>query len=145
MWFFHVQRERHDICREVFSHQMSYVPQIFPLFRGKIEERDLLCKKKIVHSPMENLSRQIGSLRTLSHDDCLINLVEVVTAPSPKGEGFQGLTQALLPQSQKNLTVCLEELVSASSVNCMRHYSKLAHFIPALKCWVFMRPLDKKC
>ena len=37
------------------------------------------------------------------------------------------------------MTVCLEELVSASSVNCARDCNKRAHFIPALKCWVFMR------
>ena len=42
------------------------------------------------------------------------------------------------------MTICLEELVSDSFVNCTRRYNKKAHFIPVLNDWVFMQPKDKK-
>jgi hypothetical protein len=50
----------------------------------------------------------------------------------------------MLPQGQKALlTICLEELVSASFVNCAKHVNKKVHFIQVLKYLVFMHPRDK--
>jgi hypothetical protein len=50
----------------------------------------------------------------------------------------------MLPQGQKALlTICLEELVSASFVNCAKQFNKKVHFI-VLKHLVFMHPRDKK-
>jgi D-alanyl-D-alanine carboxypeptidase (penicillin-binding protein 5/6) len=51
----------------------------------------------------------------------------------------------MLPQGQKALlTICLEELVSASFVNCAKHVSKKVHFIQVLKYLVFMHPREIK-
>jgi hypothetical protein len=50
----------------------------------------------------------------------------------------------MLPQGQKALlTICLEELVSASFFNCAKHVNKKVHFIQVLKYLVFMHPRDK--
>jgi hypothetical protein len=50
----------------------------------------------------------------------------------------------MLPQGQKALlTICLEELVSASFVNCAKQFNKKVHFIQVLKYLVFMHPRDK--
>lgn len=44
-----------------------------------------------------------------------------------------------IPRAETLMTVCLEELVSACSVNSARDFNRKANFIPALKHWVFIR------
>jgi hypothetical protein len=86
-----------------------------------------------------------------------------VNTPSAKAEGFspsgpsalshtQCVARAFrgwiprlsIPRAVGGLTICLEELVSASFVNCMRDFNKKifkkkAACIPALKEWVLRR------
>ena len=85
------------------------------------------------------------STRLYRKNHCL-QVVDNYTVTSPSAKNPKAsrdwIPKLSCPRAEKLLTICLEELVSASFVNCAGQYSIWANFNPTLKCWVFIRPED---